>query len=87
MKRMKNLVICQDTEDSRNLMNNINLQGFIKYRFVDGWNSNVDKWIWRGEVCILTMRQNATSMIVVKPADLAAIERFNFYQIWDKLKE
>ena len=85
MKRMKNLVICRDNEESRELMGKINPQGFIKYRFADGWNSNVDKWIWRDEVCILTMRQNATNMIVIKSADYAELERFDFHRIWESL--
>ena len=86
MKRMKNLVICRDNADSRKLMGEINPQGSIKYRFAtDAWSSNVDKWIWQDEVCILTMREGATNMIVIKSADYAALERFDFYRIWERI--
>ena len=85
-KRMKNLVICRDSKDSRELMKNINPQGFIKYKFADqAWGTNVDKWIWRDEVCILTMREKATNMIVIKSADYAELERFDFYRIWEQI--
>jgi len=85
MKRMKNLVICKDNKEARELLKNINPQGTIKYRFDNGWDSNVDKWIWRDEVCVLTMRENATNMIVIKSADYAQLEKFNFYKIWEQL--
>jgi len=85
-KRMKNLVICRDNKESRELMGSINPQGFIKYKFVkEDWDSNVDKWIWRDEVCILTMRENATNMIVIKSADYAELEKYNFFRIWERL--
>jgi len=86
MKRMKNLVICRDSQDSRELMQNINPQGFIKYKFAkNAWGSNVDKWIWQDEVCLLTMREGATNMVVIKSADYAELERFDFYRIWEEL--
>ncbi len=86
-KRMKNLVICRDSKDSRELMGKISPQGFIKCKYAkDAWSSNVDKWIWRDEVCILTMRANATNMIVIKSADYAELEKFDFYKIWNGLE-
>jgi sugar-specific transcriptional regulator TrmB len=86
-KKMKNYIIAPDNETSRDLAKIISRQGVAKFRFTDNaWSSNVDKWIWRDEVCILTMRANATNMIVIKSADYANLERFNFYRVWETLK-
>jgi len=86
-KRMKNYIIAPDNKETRELEKIISPQGVAKFRFAkNAWSSNVDKWIWRDEVCILTMKANATNMIVIKSADYAELERFDFYKIWEQLK-
>jgi len=87
-KKIKNYVIGQNSPDSRKLLENINgpIDSF-EYRISDeNWNTNVDKWIWRDEICFQTLRENATNLIVIKSVDLAAIERFNFYRVWNQLE-
>lgn len=51
-------------------------------RFKDAWKANAEKWIWKNQVCYLTIRENATNMIVIESKDLAEIERFDFWRIW-----
>lgn len=48
--------------------------------------SNAEKWVWKNQVCFLTIRENATNMIVIESKDLAEIERFDFWTLW-KLSE
>jgi len=53
-------------------------------RFKNAWRTNAEKWIWKNQVCFLTIRENATNMIVIESKDLAEIERFDFWRIWNK---
>lgn len=48
--------------------------------------SNSEKWVWKNQVCYLTIRENATNMIVLESKDLADLERFDFWTIWEKRK-
>jgi hypothetical protein len=43
-----------------------------------------EKWVWKDQVCFLTIKDNATNMIVLESHELAEIERFDFAQIWQK---
>ena len=86
-KRLKNYVITAENKETKEAFKIFSKHPVIKSRFVaDAWQSKVDKWIWRDEVCILTMRANATNMIVIKSADYAELEKFDFYKIWNELK-
>lgn len=54
-----------------------------KSKFLAGnWNTNAEKWIWRDQICFLSINKNATNMIVIQSQKLAELERFNFYQQW-----
>ena len=50
--------------------------------FKKAWKTNAEKWVWHNQVCYLTIRENATNMIVIESKDLADIERFDFWTIW-----
>ena len=39
-------------------------------RFKRAWAANAEKWIWKNQVCYLTIRENATKMIVIESKDL-----------------
>lgn len=54
-----------------------------RYKWFKGaWQANAEKWIWKNQVCYLTIRENATNMIVIESKDLAEIERFDFWTLW-----
>jgi len=58
-----------------------------EWKFYDGgWNENTEKIVWRDEVSLLTIKGNFTNLIVIKSADLAQLERFDFERIWNSLK-
>lgn len=55
-------------------------------RFMPGdWQSQAEKWIWRDQICFLSIDANATNMIVMQSEKLAQLEKFNFYNIWNSL--
>lgn len=79
-------LIAKDTAEAREYYASINVPNG-EWRFMkEDWGTNAELWIWNDEVCYQTLRQNATNLIVIKSADLAAIERFNFYNIWNRLE-
>lgn len=79
-------LIIRDTRQARTYYASIKVPNG-EWRFMkEDWGSNAELWIWKDELCYQTLRQNATNLIVIKSADLVAIERFNFYQIWDRLR-
>lgn len=56
------------------------------YRFeVDWWRRDAEMWIWNDQIVYLTIKENVTNMIVVQSEALAAIERYNFRNAWEKL--
>jgi len=84
---MINLVLAEDKKESHDIKKTIGPQGKVKWKFFKkGWKTNTEMWIWRDQICYLTIRENATNMIVIQSADLVALERFNFYQVWNSLK-
>lgn len=86
---VKNLVIMTDNEAGRRFKKELATpDDKIKIRLSkDHWNTSASKWIWRDEICYLTIRENATNMIVIKSVDLASIEKFDFYKIWEQLTD
>ena len=48
------------------------------------FNTKVEQWIWRDEVCYQTIQGNRTNMIVLKSKELAEFIRRQFLEIWDK---
>ena len=51
-----------------------------------GFDKNAEKWIWNNQICYLTIRGNATNMIVLESKELADLEKANFNQIWKSIK-
>lgn len=57
------------------------------YRFdSDWWRTDAEMWIWNNQIVYLTVKENATNMIVIESEALAGIERYNFRQAWEGLK-
>ncbi len=75
-------IIAPDTAESR-LFTQENVQPNAEFRFSpDHWQTDTEKWVWRDTVSYLTIRENATNLIVIRSAQLAALERFSFERIW-----
>lgn len=53
---------------------------FIK----DAWETTGEKWVWQDQICYLTIKDNATNLVMIESKELAEIERFDFAQIWQK---
>lgn len=61
-------------------------QPSTEFRFMKGdWQSQTEKWIWRDQVCYLSIDENATNMIVIQSEKLAKLERFDFNNLWAAL--
>lgn len=57
-----------------------------QWRFYNnGWGETTEKIIWQDEISFLTIKGNFTNLIVIKSADLAELERFDFSRIWNSL--
>lgn len=83
-KGVKTFVILPDNKEARGYQQKIG-QKNTQAKFIrDGWESLAEKWLWRDEICYLTIKGNATNMIVIKSKELAELERFNFREIWEK---
>jgi sugar-specific transcriptional regulator TrmB len=78
-------IIAPDTAESRAFTRE-NKQPNATFRFASNWwGTDTEKWVWRDMVCFLTIRENATNLIVVRSEQLAALERFNFERVWEGL--
>ena len=78
-------IIAPDTAESRSFTLE-NTQPNATFRYArDWWETDVEKWIWHDMVCYLTIRENATNLIVIRSEQLAALERFNFEKAWEGL--
>ena len=54
-----------------------------KVKFIaHGWKTMAEKWVWGNQICFLTIKENATNLIVIESEALAEIERFDFWKIW-----
>lgn len=81
-KEILDYVIGPDKKESRMLYQKIKSKN-RKYRyFKKWWAANSEIWIWRNQICYLTLREKATNLIVVESEELAKIERFNFWKVW-----
>jgi sugar-specific transcriptional regulator TrmB len=84
---MKNLILTSDITENKKKFWKQAIFHNAKFKYLKKWwNTKTEKWIWRDQVCYLTMRENATNMIVIKSKDLATLERFDFYKIWKSIK-
>lgn len=80
-------VIAPDTKDAREYMNKMAVING-EWRFDSKhWGQNSELWIWKNDICFGTLRENATNLIVIESADLAAIERYNFENAWAQAKQ
>jgi sugar-specific transcriptional regulator TrmB len=77
-------IIAPDNTESRALNEPIKSQNRqIRYT-KRWWAKNTEKWVWRDQVCFLTIKENSTNMIVINSRNLAALERFDFENSWRK---
>lgn len=86
-KSIKDFIIAPYTPESIEAAKRLKVdQPHSEYRFSPTWwQTNAEKWIWNDTVSYLTINENATNMIVIESKPLAAIEYFNFQQIWGSL--
>lgn len=71
-----------DTEQSKIHDKIVKRKNYQFKWFKNAWKTNAEKWIWKNQVCYLTIREHATNMIVIESKDLAEIERFDFWTLW-----
>jgi sugar-specific transcriptional regulator TrmB len=83
-KGIKTFVILPDTEEAREYQKSIGRKGTHVKFLKDPWETLAEKWIWKDQVCYLTIKDNATNMIVLESHELAEIERFDFAHLWQK---
>lgn len=78
-------LIAPDTKEAKEYMAKMSVING-EWRFDSRhWGQNAELWIWKNEICYGTLRENATNLIVIESADLAAIERYNFENAWERL--
>jgi len=79
---IKTYVLLPDTFESLKYQDTVGKK-VTKHKLVRGWGErSSDKWVWRDQVCYLTIRENATNMIVLQSKSLADLERADFWSIW-----
>lgn len=84
--QIEDRIIAPNTPEARQLAKQI-AGPKREYRFDDNWwRTDAEMWIWNDQIVYLTLKENATNMIVVQSEALAAIERYNFRNAWEKLK-
>jgi len=81
---IKTFVILPDTKEAKEYQKTVGHKS-TRAKFIEhGWETFAEKWIWKNQVCYLTIKGNATNMIVIESHELAEIERFDFLHIWQK---
>lgn len=79
---IKSTILLPDTPEAKKYQNTIG-SSKRRYRFIkNGWNANSEKWIWRDQVCLLTINENYSNMVVVESHDIAELERCGFWSAW-----
>ena len=82
-----NKIITASSEDAINNSKEIGVAN-VEYRADDLWNRDgAEMWVWKNEVCFLSIRESATNMIVIESEDVAAMERYNFHKAWNSLEK
>lgn len=83
---IQSTVLLPDTPEARKYQKQIGSEK-RKYRFVkNGWQSNAEKWIWRNQICYLTVSSGSANMIVMDSKELAELERCGFWNSWESAK-
>jgi sugar-specific transcriptional regulator TrmB len=83
---VQDLVIAPNTPEARQIAQQL-ASPLRQYRFTsEWWLSSAEMWVWNNQIVYLTLKENATNMIVIESDALAAIERFNFRNVWSHLK-
>jgi sugar-specific transcriptional regulator TrmB len=86
-KGVRERVIKPDNPENRKRYRQID-KGIAEWRFAKKWwRSDAEIVIWKNEISMLTIRENATNMVVLRSKELAAIEKWNFNMAWDGLNK
>lgn len=84
---VQDMVIAPDTPEARQAAETLKSPR-REYRFTSAWwLTNAEMWVWNNQIVYLTLKENATNMIVIESETLAAIERFNFRNAWNQLEK
>lgn len=82
---IRDKIIAPDTDASRSYAKSMN-QPNAEYRFLKkAWGDDVEKWIWKNTVSLLTTIDHQAQLIVVESAALASMERAEFLATWRTL--
>ncbi len=81
---VKTYLILPDTKAAQKHREIVGRPHILYKPYKNAWRANAEKWVWRDQICYLTIRENATNMIVIESKELAEIERFDFWTLWRK---
>ncbi len=85
--QVQDMIIATDSPEARQTAASMHSPN-REYRFTStGWLTNAEMWVWNNQIVYLTLKENATNMIVIESESLAAIERFNFRNAWSHLEK
>lgn len=83
-KGVNSYIVLPDNAEAREYQKTLGRK-FTHIKFIrDAWETMGEKWVWQDQICYLTIKDNATNLIVIESNVLAEIERFDFAQIWQK---
>lgn len=84
---IRDLIIAPNTPEAHQVAQSLASHN-REYRFTDSWwHTKGEMWVWNNQIVYLTLKENATNLIVIESDALAAIERFNFRNTWQQLKK
>lgn len=83
-KGVKTFIILPDNKEAKDYQKTLGHK-YTHAKFIrDAWESMGEKWVWQDQICYLTIKDNATNLVVIESKELAEIERFDFAQTWQK---
>lgn len=83
-KGVNTFIILPDTKEAHEYQKTLGHKHSHAKFIKDGWETLGEKWVWQDQVCHLTIKDNATNLVVIESKELAEIERFDFAQIWQR---
>lgn len=82
--QVRDRVIAPDTPAARKFEKQIS-SPFATYSYISpAWTTPAEKVIWKNQIAHFSINENATNMILLESAELVALERAAFEQIWNQ---
>ena len=80
-KNVNTRVLLPNTKEAVEYQQNIG-QKNADVRYIDRLPNQCEKWIWRDQVCFLTLDSNLTSMAVISSEKISDLEKRTFELAW-----